>query len=115
MVESAIIDGYGHNNDSEGMIEEMQEFDKTLQALIAYVDAHPNTLLVVTADHETGGTGVAYKSHEVNQPEGLHLNFSTKGHTGTIVPVFAYGAGAEKFRGIFQNRELPGIIEGLMK
>ena len=115
MIESAIIDGYGHNNDSEGMIEEMQEFDKTLQALIAYVDAHPNTLLVVTADHETGGTGVAYKSHEVNQPEGLHLNFSTKGHTGTVVPVFAYGAGAEKFRGIFQNRELPGIIEGLMK
>lgn len=115
MVESAIIDGYGHNNDSEGMIEEMQEFDKTLQALIAYVDAHPNTLLVVTADHETGGTGVAYKSHEVNHPEGLHLNFSTKGHTGTVVPVFAYGAGAEKFRGIFQNRELPGIIEGLMK
>ena len=115
MVESAIIDGYGHNNDSEGMIEEMQEFDKTLQALIAYVDAHPNTLLVVTADHETGGTGVAYKSHEVNHPEGLHLNFSTKGHTGTVVPVFAYGAGAEKFRGIFQNRELPGIIEGLIK
>ena len=115
MVESAIIDGYGHNNDSEGMIEEMQEFDKTLQALIAYVDTHPNTLLVVTADHETGGTGVAYKSHEVNHPEGLHLNFSTKGHTGTVVPVFAYGSGAEKFRGIFQNRELPGIIEGLIK
>lgn len=114
MVESAIIDGYGHNNDSEGMIEEMQEFDKTLQALIAYVDAHPNTLLVVTADHETGGTGVAYKSHEVNEPAGLHLNFSTKGHTGTVVPIFAYGAGAAEFRGIFQNRELPGIIEGLM-
>ena len=115
MVESAIIDGYGHNNDSEGMIEEMKEFDQTLKALIAYVDEHPNTLLVVTADHETGGTGVAYKSHEVNQPEGLHLNFSTKGHTGTVVPVFAYGAGAKKFSGIFQNKELPGIIEGLMK
>ena len=93
----------------------MQEFDKTLKALIAYVDAHPNTLLVVTADHETGGTGVAYQSHKVNQPEGLHLNFSTKGHTGTVVPIFASGAGAENFRGIFQNRELPGIIEGLMK
>jgi alkaline phosphatase len=115
MVESAIIDGYGHNNDSEGMIEEMKELDQTLKTLIAYVDKHPNTLLVVTADHETGGTGVAYKSHEVNQPEGLHLNFSTKGHTGTVVPIFAYGAGAENFRGIFQNRELPGIIEGLIK
>ncbi|MBP3586826.1 MAG: alkaline phosphatase [Paludibacteraceae bacterium] len=115
MIESAIIDGYGHNNDSEGMIEEMKEFDQTLKTLIAYVNKHPNTLLVVTADHETGGTGVTYKSHAINQPDGLQLNFSTKGHTGTVVPVFAYGAGAEKFSGIFQNRELPGIIENLIK
>jgi alkaline phosphatase len=69
----------------------------------------------VTADHETGGTGVAYQSHKVNQPEGLHLNFSTKGHTGTVVPIFAYGAGAAKFSGIFQNRELPEMIEELIK
>lgn len=115
MIESAIIDGYGHNNDSEGMIEEMQEFNRTLKALVAYVNEHPNTLLVVTADHETGGTGVGYKSHPVNEPQGLKLNFSTKGHTGTVVPIFAYGAGAQQFAGIFQNRELPGIIEDLMK
>lgn len=115
MIESAIIDGYGHNNDSEGMIEEMKEFDQTLKTLIAYVNKHPNTLLVVTADHETGGTGVTYKSHAINQPEGLHLNFSTKGHTGTVVPIFAYGAGAAKFSGIFQNRELPKMIEELIK
>jgi alkaline phosphatase len=115
MIESAIIDGYGHNNDSEGMIEEMKEFDQTLKTLIAYVNKHPNTLLVVTADHETGGTGVTYKSHAINQPEGLHLNFSTKGHTGTVVPIFAYGAGAAKFSGIFQNRELPAMIEELIK
>lgn len=115
MIESAIIDGYGHNNDSDGMIEEMQEFDRTLKALVAYVNEHPNTLLVVTADHETGGTGVGYKSYPVNAPEGMKLTFSTKGHTGTVVPIFAYGAGSEKFAGIFQNRELPGMIEELMK
>ena len=115
MIESAIIDGYGHNNDSEGMIEEMQEFNRTLKALVAYVNGHPNTLLVVTADHETGGTGVGYMSYPVNEPQGLKLNFSTKGHTGTVVPIFAYGTGAQRFAGIFQNRELPGIIEDLMK
>ena len=115
MIESAIIDGYGHNNDSEGMIEEMQEFNGLLKALAAYVNAHPETLLVVTADHETGGTAVGYKSHAVNQPEGLNLTFSTKGHSGTVVPIFAYGAGSEKFAGIFKNREIPGVIEGLMK
>ena len=115
MIESAIIDGYGHNNDSEGMIEEMKEFNGLLKSLVAYVNAHPETLLVVTADHETGGTAVTYKSHAVNQPEGLQLSFSTKGHTGTVVPIFAYGAGAEKFQGIFKNKELPGIIKELMK
>jgi alkaline phosphatase len=115
MVESAIIDGYGHNNDAKGMVEEMQEFDRTLKALVQYVDQHPNTLLVVTADHETGGTCVSYQSHPINQPQDMQLGFHTKGHSGTVVPIFAYGAGAEHFAGIFQNREIPGIIENLMK
>ena len=115
MVESAIIDGYGHNNDAEGMVEEMHEFDRTLKALVAYVNQHPNTLLVVTADHETGGTCVSYKSHPVNQPEGMQLSFNTKGHSGTVVPIFAYGAGAENFAGIFKNKNIPGIIEELIK
>jgi alkaline phosphatase len=115
MIESAIIDGYGHNNDSEGMVAEMREFDRTLQMLVKYVESHPETLLVVTADHETGGTGVSYRSHEVGEEKPIILSFSTKGHTGTVVPIFAYGAGAENFAGIFQNREIPGIIENLMK
>ena len=115
MIESAIIDGYGHNNDSDGMIEEMKEFNGLLKALVAYVNAHPETLLVVTADHETGGTAVGYNSYPVGGTSPVKLTFSTKGHTGTVVPIFAYGAGANNFAGVFKNRELPGIIEGLMK
>lgn len=115
MIESAIIDGYGHNNDSDGMIEEMKEFDCTLKQLVAYVNQHPETLLVVTADHETGGTGVTYNSFEVGNPTPLKLSFSTKGHTGTVVPIFAYGAGAEAFAGIMKNTDLPKKIEELMK
>lgn len=115
MIESAIIDGYGHNNDSEGMIEEMKEFDNTLRQLVAYVNQHPETLLVVTADHETGGTGVSYKSYEVGSTTPVQLSFSTKGHTGTVVPVFAYGAGAEAFAGIMKNTDLPKKMEELMK
>ena len=114
MIESAIIDGYGHNNDSEGMIEEMKEFDNTLRQLVAYVNQHPETLLVVTADHETGGTGVSYKSYEVGSTTPVLLSFSTKGHTGTVVPVFAYGAGAEAFAGIMKNTDLPKKIEEIM-
>lgn len=114
MIESAIIDGYGHNNDSEGMIEEMHEFDRTLKQLVAYVNEHPETLLVVTADHETGGTGVGYNSYEVGGTSPVQMVFGTKGHTGTIVPVFAYGAGAEAFGCVMKNTDIPKKIEALM-
>lgn len=114
MIESAIIDGYGHNNDSEGMIEEMKEFEQTLQTLINYVNNHPETLLVVTADHETGGTAVSYKSHAVGEKVPVQLSFSTKGHSGTVVPIFAYGAGSKTFGGIMKNIDIPKKIEELI-
>ncbi len=115
MVESAIIDGYGHNNDSEGMLVEMREVDNTVRQLVEYVNQHPETLLVVTADHETGGTGVDYNSLDPNDPKPARLSFSTHGHTGTLVPIFAYGAGAEAFAGVMKNIDIPGKIEELMK
>lgn len=115
MIESAIIDGYGHNNDSEGMKDEMYEFNNTLLVLIDYVNQHPGTLLVVTADHETGGTGITYEEFPVGEKGSVHLNFSTKGHTGTLVPVFAYGAGAEQFGGVMKNKDIPRKIESLLK
>ena len=110
MIESAIIDGYGHNNDSEGMITEMKEFNQTLKQLVAYVNEHPETLLVVTADHQTGGTGVNYSGNLTD----VQLIFSTRGHTGTVVPVFAYGAGSENFAGVMKNIDIPKKIEELM-
>lgn len=115
MIESAIIDGYGHNNDGEGMVTEMKEFDRTLRQLVEYVNLHPETLLVVTADHETGGTGPTYNTHEIGASKPLVLTFSTHGHTGTVVPVFAYGVGAESFAGIMKNIDIPKKIKELMK
>jgi len=111
MIESAVIDGYGHNNDSEGMIAEMKEFNRTLKQLIAYVDEHPNTLLIVTADHETGGTGISYSGYGA-YPK--HV-FSTRGHTGNVVPIFAYGPGAENFSGVMKNTDIPKKIEELIR
>lgn len=111
MIESAIIDGYGHNNDSPGMIEEMNEFNRTLIYLVNYVDKHPNTLLVVTADHETGNTAVTYGSKD----EPFSLMFGTKGHTGNLVPLFAYGAGKKHFGRIMHNSDVSPTIEQLMK
>lgn len=115
MIESAIIDGYGHNNDSDGMIVEMKEFNRTLLEMIEYVNNNPETLLVVTADHETGGTGVYYNGHKPGNEGPLKLRFSTSGHTGTVVPIFAYGPGAESFAGVMKNTDIPKKIETLMK
>ena len=111
MIESAIIDGFGHNNDAEGLITEMKEFNNTLNFLVAYVNEHPETLLVVTADHETGGVGSSYTTYE----KPLQVIFSTRGHTGTVVPIFAYGSGAENFAGVMKNTDIPKKIEALIK
>lgn len=115
MIESAIIDGYGHNNDGDGMVVEMHEFNRTLRQMIEYVNQHPETLLVVTADHETGGTGVYYNGHTPGNEGPLKLRFSTSGHTGTVVPIFAYGAGAENFAGVMKNIDVPAKIDALIK
>ena len=115
MIESAIIDGYGHNNDGEGMVIEMQEFNRTLRNMIEYVNQHPETLLVVTADHETGGTGVYYTRRTPGNEGPLRLKFSTSGHTGTVVPIFAYGAGAENFAGVMKNTDIPKKIDALIR
>lgn len=115
MIESALIDGYGHNNDSEGMIAEMKEFDALLRQLVAYVDQHPETLLVVTADHETGGTWLNYTGYEVGGSSPVVMSYSTRGHSGVVVPIFAYGEGAEAFAGVMKNTDIPKKIEQLMK
>ena len=110
MIESAIIDGYGHNNDTEGLVEEMREFDRTLRMLISYVEQNPETLLVVTGDHETGGVAVSYNEFPKGGNEPVILRYTTKGHSGTFVPVFAYGAGAEAFAGVMKNIDIPNKI-----
>lgn len=115
MVESAIIDGYGHNNDTEGLVEEMREFDRTLKMLISYVQENPQTLLVVTGDHETGGVAVSYREHQPGETASVLLRYTTKGHSGNFVPVFAYGAGAEAFSGVMKNIDIPQKIEQILK
>jgi alkaline phosphatase len=60
-------------------------------------------LLVVTADHETGGLGITSGNVKKFNPKG---RFSTKGHTASMVPVFSIGLGSKKFSGIYDNTEI---------
>ena len=113
MIEGSYIDWGGHAKDAEMMIQEVADFDKTIGAVLDYVEAHPNTLLVITADHETGGASIG-KYYEVDEktgrkteiPEKVAVYFITDQHSGELIPVFAAGKGAENFKGIYQNNAI---------
>lgn len=106
MIEEARIDGHGHNNDVQGLIDEMEIMDRVMQVVLDYADAHPETLVVITADHETGGVNIGYDGRPY---------FSTAGHSGSVVPVFAYGPGAEQFAGLMDNTDIPARILNLLE
>ncbi|MFC4219210.1 alkaline phosphatase [Flagellimonas marina] len=113
MVEGSYIDWGGHAEDAEMMISEVLDFDKTLGVVLDFVEEHPNTLLVVTADHETGGVSIG-KYYDVDEstgdkkevPEKVAVYFNTDQHSGELIPVFAKGKGAENFQGIYENNEI---------
>ena len=107
MVEGSLIDMACHNNDSAYMVGEVKDFSDAVQVALDYTKTHENTLLVVTADHETGGL-------TLRDPKGHYGNpstaFSTYSHTCLPVMVFAYGTGAEQFTGWMENSDLKGKI-----
>ncbi|MEH6656807.1 alkaline phosphatase [Leeuwenhoekiella marinoflava] len=103
MVEAAQIDSNGHANNTSGIVQEMLDFDQTIAEVLKFADKAKNTLVVITADHETSGFGII--SGDLKTGE-LHGEFLTTNHTGIMVPVFAYGPQAQSFRGTFENTEI---------
>jgi len=100
MIEGSQIDWAGHDNDSEFLLDEMMDFDKVVGIAIDFAKKHKNTLVVITSDHETGGMSVADGDFATGE---VMLKFTSDQHTGVPVPVYAYGAGAKHFSGIFEN------------
>ncbi len=103
MVEGSQIDWGGHDNDTEYIVEEVIDFDRAIAKALEFAQNDGNTLVVVTADHECGGLGINGGSIEDGTVEG---GYTTKSHTGVMVPVFAYGPGAKEFTGIYENTAL---------
>ncbi len=107
MVEGSQIDWGGHSNKADFLIEEVKDFDLAVGKALDFAKKDGNTLVVVTADHETGG--FALSATEVfgqRNYGGITPTFSTGGHTASLIPVFAYGPGAEHFMGIYENNEI---------
>lgn len=111
MVEGSKIDRAGHSNSPKEMIGDVLAFDQAVGVALDYAQSHPGTLVVVTADHETGGFGITS-----GDPSGKVVNYGwlSTGHTGAMVPVYAYGPGAERFTGTMQITEIPIRIAELM-
>lgn len=103
MAEGAQIDHGGHANDLPRIITELHDFDKAVGEALKFADQNKETLVIVTADHETGGLSLLDAEMEKGMVRG---HFSTNDHTNIVVPVFAYGPGATHFTGFYQNNEI---------
>jgi len=112
MVEGSQIDWGGHDNDLSYVITETLDFDTTIGMVANWAKNNDETLIIVTADHETGGLSLTGYDKEKKRTQG---SFSTKDHTAIAVPVFAFGPGAEEFIGVYENNEIYHKILKLLK
>lgn len=111
MVEGSQLDDYGHFNQLDMLMKETFDFDQTFGSIIKWAAEDGETLVVVTADHETGGMTVLGGDYKEGRVE---VNFSTKNHSGTMVPVYAFGPGSENFSGFMDNTDICWKIKALM-
>ena len=107
MVEGSQIDHHAHNGKAKETLHETMDFDRAVGVVLQWMKSHPDTLLVVTADHQTGGLSIK----DGNKDHGsVHVIFGTHSHTGFSVPVYAAGNGAGKFTGVKDNTEVSKLM-----
>lgn len=113
MIEGSQIDWGCHSNDAAYMEAELADFEKMLKIVLDFAEKDGNTLVVVTADHETGG--LVLTGGDIANGKNT-CKYITDGHSGVMVPVFAFGPGAETFSGIQQNIDLlPKVFKAMGK
>lgn len=112
MVEGSCIDDWCHANKVGYAVEEILDFDRTVGAVLEWSARDGETLVIVTADHSTGGmTLLGGKVAE----QKVAVNYANTGHNGVALPVYAWGPGAEKFVGIYENAVLSQMIKEILK
>jgi alkaline phosphatase len=111
MVEGSQIDWRGHDNAPfSELIPELRDFNGAVAEALAFQEKRPNTLVIVLADHETGG--LALHPDEMGV---FRANYTTDGHTAGLVPLFARGPGAEAFAGIRENDAVGRLLLRLIQ
>jgi len=111
MIEGSQIDWAAHGNDTGALIRQMLLFDMAVHKAIEFAKQDRKTLVIVTADHETGGLVL-----ETGMRNKWKINADWKGtsHTAGDVPLYAFGPGSEHFAGVMDNTEIPKRIAELM-
>ena len=93
-------------------MEEIFDFDRTLGIVLEWAEKDGETLVIVTGDHATGGMTLLSGSLA---GQNIRVNYSTTGHNGIALPVFAWGPHSEDFVGIYENADLSNKIRALIK
>lgn len=112
MVEGSQIDWGGHNQDIDYVTSELIDFDQAVLKAYEFAKTHRNTLIIVTADHETGGLTLNEGSLK---DKTLKTNFAHGHHSGIMVPVYSFGPGSHLFRGTMENTQIFKNIKYLLK
>ena len=112
MIEGSCIDDWLHGNNIEKAMEELLDFDRTLGDVLEWAEKDGHTLVVVTADHNTGA--ITLQDGNLEKGE-IGVNFGSDSHNGIAVPVYAWGPGSEKFTGIKENAEWGQLVASFVK
>ena len=113
MVEGARIDKACHANDYPSAVKELLDFDQAIAEAIKFADEDGNTLVIISADHETGGLVIWDGNPEKGDMTGVYISGN---HTPSPVPLFAYGPHAQDFMGVQGNEEVgQKILKLLLK
>ena len=119
-VEEEAVDAMSHANNGELMLRAMRSLEDAVRVARAYVAAHPDTLLIVTGDHDSGGLTVEDADGIDDGEDGpfpvagsdeeFILDWTTRGHTGAPTPVTAEGPGSEQLTGFYPNTHLYEVM-----
>ena len=102
MIEGSQIDWGGHANAIDYVLDEWKEFDQVVGMVLDWAEADGETLVIITADHETGGLAIQSES----KMDSIVAAFTSGSHTGALIPVYSSGPGSELFSGIYENTEI---------
>ncbi len=111
MIEGSQIDWGSHQNDASYVMREVKSFDDAIGVVLDFAKDNGETLVVITADHETGGMTM---NKNLEDGKKMEIAWTTGGHTGIPVPLMAYGPKALEFSGWHSNIEVGRILFEIM-